>query len=522
MSSAALIARVACKVCAIVAIFTGSALCQELPTKTYSFEEVKWMFQQVQKLDPTKKHLLENLQRLRPGRREYAAEDIMGVLGTLPKIPFPYSPPSPPVPSRIGAISKQDAVRLLRDLNGLAPKKTKAQIIAELESQFRNKSKEDVIRALAETKDAASDPKASLVAKFGDKPYYLPVEVRDVQSNGAKPAMEDNPGHPIPPPAGVWGPIEYGLTHPLIRQSWSDVLLGEDPSQPGKAKIGDLIGATFSFVDEAKSRTETWTAIGALIVPFDYKFPVKGGWSPDEVLVAPSISIDRIATNGDPKTEPNQLLFRLGLFFDWEETYGAVQLRGAAVYGTDTGFQTSMPAFEFDLEPQLTWRSENAAQSGEASFATKYLKIGYENILIPKTPLLKGQTDNSLLDYQLRVYLHTEGGSLEDSGATFNTVDGSFFRIGPAVQLRVNAPYLVFGKPLSFTGTYSYLPAIAGTSQHDRLLNLNLTLGLLPMNPPGDTSLQQKLSLNFGYIEGGLDFTKQDIRQFTLGLSVLY
>jgi hypothetical protein len=152
----------------------------------------------------------------------------------------------------------------------------------------------------------------------------------------------------------------------------------------------------------------------------------------------------------------------------------------------------------------------------------KYFKIGYQNILIPKTPTFKEQTDNSLLDYQLRVYLHAEGGDLQRSAAVFNIVDGSFFRIGPVVQLRMNAPYLILERPLSFTANYSYLPAISGNPANDHLLSLDLTLGLMPINPPGSTSLQRKLSINFNYTEGGLDFTKQEVQRFTLGLSVLF
>jgi hypothetical protein len=170
-----------------------------------------------------------------------------------------------------------------------------------------------------------------------------------------------------------------------------------------------------------------------------YRLRNESAAPPDEMLFAPSVSINRISTNGNPKTEPNQLLFRLGTFVDWEESWGGAQLRGALVYGTDTGFQTSMPAYEVELEPQLTWRPKNAATTGHASFATKYSKIGYRNVLLPKTPELKDQTDNSLLDYQLRVYLHAEGGNLQDSGATFNTVNGPFYRMGPAMQLRVDS-----------------------------------------------------------------------------------
>jgi hypothetical protein len=495
---------------------------QEPQQKMYSLEDVKWMFQQVEKLDPTKKELLENLRRLAPGRREYTAKEINTVLGTLPKIKASYGPPYPEVPSRNGAISKPDAVRLLKMFNSLSPKKTKAQIIAELESEFKNKSKEDVIRALAETKEAASDPEGDLVAKFGNKADYFPSEVRDVQTNGPKSAMEEAPVS-IPAPTGVWEPIKYGILHPLIRKSWSDVLLSEDLSQnASKSKIGDLVGATFSYSDETRSHTETWNAVGALILPFDYKFADLSGLKPTELLFAPSISVNRISTNPPSKTDIDQLLHRLGLFVDWEEGFGAIQLRGAFVYGTDTEYRTSMPAFEFDLEPQVLWSSSNARETGVPSPATKYFKIGYQNILIHKTPQFKEETDNSFLDYQLRFYLHAEGGDLQRSAAVFNTVDGSFFRMGPATQLRVNAPRLVFDRPLSFTATYSYLPAISGNPANDHLLTLDLTLGLIRLNPPSSTSLQQKLSLNANYTDGGLDFTKQEVRQFTLGLSVLF
>jgi hypothetical protein len=111
--------------------------------------------------------------------------------------------------------------------------------------------------------------------------------------------------------------------------------------------------------------------------------------------------------------EADQLLFRLGAFFDWEEAFGSVQLRGALVYGTNTGFQVSMPAFEVDLEPDLSWRPLDADVKGKPGFATKYLSLGYQNILIHRKPDLKDKSDNSWLDYQLRVYLHVEGGNLQ-------------------------------------------------------------------------------------------------------------
>ena len=506
----------------LIAASTGAVSGQAIQPKTITNDDAKFVLRQVEELDKSRHHLWEKLQLLAGNQTAYRVEDVMKVLGTLPKIPATYEHPSQPVPSRYNAVSEADADRYLRLMVILSPpKKTEADLIAEYTAKYKNLSKEEMIRTLAKENATASDPVDDLHKKFDVKPAYYPSEILDVQANGPKPAMEDAPVS-IPPPKGFWDPIKYGLLHPMIRKNWSDVLLAEDLSQPGtaKSKTGDLVGATFSYNNDTRSNTESWSAIGSLIFPVDYRFPVLGGWTPAELLIAPSVSINRISTNGDPKTEADQLLSRLGIFADWEEPCGAVQVRGAFVYGTDTGFRTSMPAFETDIEPQLTWQSSKPA-TGAPSIATRFFKLGYKNILWPLTPGTD-QTDNSLLDYQFRVYLHMEGGDLQRAAALFNTVDGSFLRAGPAMQLRINAPHLVFGRSLSFTGGYSYFPAISGNPDHNKLLTLDLTLGLVSLNPPGDTSLQRKISLNFDYTDGGLDFTKQDVRLWAIGLSILY
>jgi hypothetical protein len=109
---------------------------------------------------------------------------------------------------------------------------------------------------------------------------------------------------------------------------------------------------------------------------------------------------------------------------------------------------------------------------------------------------LADETDNSRFDYQLRAWLHLEGGDLEQAGANWNVVKGSFFRLGPVVQMRANAPTV--GKGLSFTALYSYLPSVNGPTQHDSLLKLDLTLALYT-----DPVLKQKVSLNADYTRGG-------------------
>ena len=223
--------------------------------------------------------------------------------------------------------------------------------------------------------------------------------------------------------------------------------------------------------------------------------------------------MNRVSTNGDPKNESDELYYRLGLFAKWVGPRGwldIIELRGAGVYGTDTGQEARLPAFETELEPRISWVGINDS-------LRDYAKIGFKNVLLPKKPELEDRTDDSLLDYQLRVFMHMEGGDLQRAGAKWNVIEGSFFRVGPTVQLRTNAPRLMFGHPVSFTGLYSYLAPVNGRSGNNSFVNLDLNVTLVD-----DAELNRKISLHAGLTRGGLDLTKQDVRQFTLGLSVLY
>jgi hypothetical protein len=303
-----------------------------------------------------------------------------------------------------------------------------------------------------------------------------------------------------------------GFKRPAIRHDWTDVLLNEDESQQDNAakKIDDLVGATFSYAHNGKAHSDTWNTIGALIFPWVWDGIVEPGLVPDHIGLAPSVSVNRVSTNGDPSGEVDQLYYRMGAFIEWYALLPGLtdmQLRGAGVYGTDTGNQARMPGFEVELEPRFLFTNSLGHEC--------LYKIGYQNTLIHKEPLKEDASDQSLLDYQVRVWMHMEGGDIQDVGKAFAAVTESFFRIGPTVQLRLNAPTV--WKGASFTALYSYLPSLSGLKGHDSLLRLDWTLTLVT-----DTTLHEKISLNANYTRGGLNFTKQDVDTFTLGLSVLF
>lgn len=448
-------------------------------------EEVRLHFKVLQRLDPKVGDLFRKLVAKYSDKPSYTVKEVQAIVGAKAATePAKYADNpklrDPAVPA--GAISAADAKTHLR---------THAQ---------RTESKEDLVRALE--------------VKFGRQPWYVAQEVRDVQENGNAPARS-----PMPPPAVPlkkgWEPIVDGLAHIKIRQSWADITAGEDPSVEGPKVIGDLVGASFSYVHNGKERpdTDTWSAVGAVIFPMTWTFANERDFVPERLVVAPSVSVNRVTTNGDPKTESDELYYRIGVFGKWVGPSGwldIIELRGAAVYGTDTGHRAKLPAFEAELEPRISW-------VGIDNWLRDYAKIGFKNVVVRKQPELEDQTDDSLLDYQMRVYMHSEGGDLQRAGTKWNAITGSFLRVGPTLQLRVNAPRLMFGHPVSFTGRYSYLAPLDGPSGTNSFVGLDLNVSLVD-----DPELNRKISLHANFTRGGLDLTKKDVRQFSLGVSVLF
>ena len=363
--------------------------------------------------------------------------------------------------------------------------------------------------------DPNADPLLpKVIAKFGHRPEYLISEIKSVtgspSTTAAKPAEGYKPPTALKPrPRGGFEPITYALAHPRLRQDSTDVLPAEDPSQqdlkPGE--FSDLNGASFSYAYDGNAHTDTWSAQAALIVPMIWARNLEYGWKPIYYGFVPSISLYKVDTNGDPKNEVDSLIYRAGLFGQWLVAGGAgsdfharLNLTGDFTYATDTHYDLSLPAGEFNLEPQI--------------FSSPSLVLGYLGEIVYDDQRPYDDPKRVVVGYQLRTWLHGEYGTIQHSSEQVPPPANDFARIGPVVQLQLLFPTFLEG--LILRVEYHFLPTLSGREGHDSLLKAGADLAIFK-----DKS-GARISLKAAYTKGGLDLTKQDVETFTLGLGVLY
>ena len=179
-------------------------------------------------------------------------------------------------------------------------------------------------------------------------------------------------------------------------------------------------------------------------------------------------------------------------------------LRGGFAYQTDTEFRASIPAGEIELEPKL-WYSTR-------------LGMGYRQILIDKglesrDPENK-EEDNAWVAYQARIRLRGEYGQItrtrEDNKLK---EDKDFMHLGVKAGIEFDP---IFHPRLSGSFDYSYMPSVFGPSEHDTLLQAELSFRLWEFDDG------RKASISAKYVKGGLDFDQEQTETFYLGLSALY
>jgi len=311
-----------------------------------------------------------------------------------------------------------------------------------------------------------------------------------------------------------------------IRQDYNDVVQAEDPTV-GAPKKGrnQLTGAAFSFSRDFLAHADTWSVQGSLIRPFilyDHteNKDTNGIVFSDPpkvraIYLIPSISLYKIDSKTAPKTDVDDLTFRLGLSVrsDWvkECLISEFEARIYAAYDTDTSFKASTVAGQFDLEPRFSGNS-GATRSA----------IGFQRSLVPYTGG-DDKTNTSQFVYTLRMYGHGEFGRVNAAGGNTSVQTGDFFRFGPVMKLEFQPCFLarllrLDPQALTFQASYSYLARVNGIDPgHDSYYTAGLDWSLIK----GDAQAQ-KISLKILYENGGLDLTKAVVDRFTIGLGVTF
>jgi hypothetical protein len=526
---------------------------------TLTKAEAKEYFRMYAKLHPEKGDLYQQLVKTFPNTESFTTSQVTYVTDPNVKKPikYPTPPPKPPTDpdiymSQADMMSAAQAKKELdvRDALELAQHKSWYALLAKygkqdwyLPDQVREFEKKQeppkppqdqlgrvphgaltarqAYEQLAdfEKHEMASNPSSRILKnEYGDRDYYPPLAIKDVMDNGAKggtqPGARQPPDPAVDPPDVVAPNSTFlaGFKSPKIRQSWRDVLYAEDPSQTGNETktIKDLVGATFSYAHDNTADLTTWTAIGAVIWPWEQDFS-SYHWIPTKLVLAPSVSMNRVGTNDPAKTAADSVLFRMGSYLSWSfgtDPGSGLEVRAAGVYATDTDGNARLPGYEVDLEPR---------------WDIPFVRLGYTHAWIQKAPTKDPSgaepIDDVVLATKLRAWLHMEGGDVQDNGASWDPVMGSFFRIGPTTQLQITMPRVIFGKALSLTALYSYLAAISGSDAHQSFFTVSATYDLYKSDFPTEN---RKISLTAQYQKGGLNFTKEDTDAFTLGLGVLY
>ena len=301
---------------------------------------------------------------------------------------------------------------------------------------------------------------------------------------------------------------------PMVRQNWTDIL-DTGGTQP---KAGNIQGATFSFSRDGIANNDAWSAVGAGILSLSYS-PVTtdlSGWHVLQAAFGPTVAINKVANSAATSNNVDHLYFAFaqGLqivhgtknsAYDHGAFTFGLEDRAGFVYETDTKLVGSLPGGVLELEPQLMYHSVSASTN---SFMP-WVALGWNNRLGSLTD------GTALFLVQVRGWFHLEGGDIQRNGTSWNTVKGSFLRLGPECRVQITMPYL---HNFSISAEYDYIPTVSGPKGKDYLYSIG---GALPISLFGkSSSAKEPVSLTANYTKGGLILSKQVVDTFTVGLSI--
>jgi hypothetical protein len=389
-----------------------------------------------------------------------------------------------------------DQVRLISDLaNGqdVMPKELKPHVtgwgVLEKARPKLRQSFTDIIPGEdpSEIREQISGTSAGQVAK--SKAVPGPLSKKDVSPKGGRVAVaKESPG----PSAGGGGGGPGS---------------GGQSDQPNK-KVSDISGASFSYAWDGRKQSQNWSVQAAIIYPLIWTHGE--GQNQDFTLIqyglVPGISLDKVTSSPSSTSNVNSLIFRNGFFGSfllpslpgwWR--YAQLNVMPSATYATDTNFRLSVPGGELNLEPQIDFN--------------KKVCLGYEVDPWTDTNVPVNDPKHVIFGYQVRSWLHVEGGSYEHQAPDAEIPLGDFTRIGPAIQLTLLSPK--YGVTLK--GEYHYLSTIYGPKGRNYYLNTSLEVALWQ-----NVKLNQQTSLKISYEDGGLDFTKQEVNNVKIGIGISF
>ena len=372
---------------------------------------------------------------------------------------------------------------------------------------------------------------AKIKARLGDKASYnsddVAIILQIVQEGSvpASPPSQRVAANPSATPIKLkshltgWDVVTHRLTNPLIRQSYTDVLSTEDPSQA--QSVNNISGALFSYTHDGKTNKDVWSTQAALILPFVWQNGLDVGWEPIAAGFIPSASLDKITGNSVASKNVDSLIFRSGLYGLWlvagesprtgsipedynspknsEPLHAQISVLGSFTYGTDTNFDLSLPGGDLNVEPQI--------------YFSKFVGLGYQ---VDRHGDVTNAKDVDFA-YQLRGWLHAEGGVLEHEGLNETTPEGDFFRVGPEAQLKLMFPKIL-AKGLTLQAEIHYLAPLTGTKgRNPYYFTTSAELGLWK-----DVENNRQVGFKVSYEDGSLDYTKQNVDDFKFSISLSF
>ena len=275
----------------------------------------------------------------------------------------------------------------------------------------------------------------------------------------------------------------------LLRSAYEQLDLGTDPKPGDKAQPANLSYAHNSLTDQ-----DTWTAQGTLMrpfVPFEEKHPLVGAPYLSEIQIVPSVTFDRLTGSGVAITkQTDSLIFRVGSDTEFANVNmfnllnGLQNIRLNFSHATDFGFRSQVLGGEADWEP---------TDIGKALGDYK--------------PLFGA---GSPFRYRLRLYLHSEAGSIVDPGrkAALATAADQYARIGFFSQVEIQPSN--FNRATLVVSYFDY-ESLMSNSVSAHLFTSGFTLGL---DEAGSVSLQIK------YRNGRLPITLDKVEDITVGLGL--